>query len=219
MYNKLFYMINNYKFLNRFLLIFSLFILPISYNVFAQEDTDTHHSSIDLDDDNDGILDTDECYYGDLLSSEGSSWSIYGSTRGYDGTTSGGNSWYNIVAGEVYVKTAFFTDNDGNVYDLAMDYVGFGSTSGSLSGTVSLFSNNFSLRNGDPSNNEYFEMRMYFVLSGDDPTDTANHITIDQATWTLRDIDNSAITNYSEIAGFPGVPNTCLLYTSDAADD
>ena len=198
-------MFNDYNFLKRLFLIFTFFTLLASYNVIAQDtDGDGVDDLYDLDDDNDGILDTDECAYEELTSSDGSSWTIYGSTRAYDGTV-GSSSYYNIVAGEVYLKTGFFTDSDGNIYDLAMDYVGSSSTSGTLSGTVSLLTNNFSLRRGDPSNNEYFEVRMYFVLSGDDPTVAANHVTFDQVEWTLRDIDNNATTNFSEVAGFPGV--------------
>ena len=143
----------------RLLWINKLLILLVSLSLFfnfsnhlnSQDfDGDGVSDTVDVDDDNDGILDEDECPVSALQNNLGDGWEIINRTlTAYN---------YDVVVGDVLTRTNYFTNPETlQVYDLRAEVMSTYSTAGTLDGTPQFASGFYNMRNGNPSQQEYFE--------------------------------------------------------------
>ena len=162
----------------------------------SDSDNDGIPDRTDLDDDNDGILDTDECPSSLLASNEGDDWVIVNRTvAGYN---------IPVTTGDVLLKTSYFTDpKTGQEYDLRVEMIGSYSNTGTLDGSFAFSADNYLIDSPNPSQQEYFEMKVNFVETG---TVTATDligipVTFSYVEITLQDLDNSDA-GFTDVSGF-----------------
>ena len=187
---------------NKLLILIATLCLFFNFsNVIVSQDFDGDGVSdtADVDDDNDGILDDDECPASALQNNVGDGWSIVNRTlTSYN---------YDVFVGDVLLRTNYFTNPETlQVYDLRAEVMSTYSTAGTLAGTPQFASGFYNMRDGNPSQQEYFEIRLSFVEAG---TVTSGNllgtpVTFSEVVVSLQDLDNTvgSADGFTDIGGF-----------------
>lgn len=154
-------------------------------------DGDGISDACDLDDDNDGILDTVEC--GEIIIPDLS-------TANWQAVNGGNVS--NIAIGKVFISPNFVTIN-GSTYDLRFELVSRYPTSGVGSTFTVLLNPNISISNYTSSYTPHFTYKINLVHTG---SVTSTNLIGTQGSFSnlkieINDIDNSA-SNTSDIGAF-----------------
>ncbi|MCC1484138.1 Ig-like domain-containing protein, partial [Winogradskyella immobilis] len=168
-------------------------------------DGDSVPDFCDLDDDNDGILDTDECTEVNLLQTAGNDWSaVIGNIN-------------DLLIGNVLVKTNYYTDPiTSEVFDLRAEIVStFNAVTGenttvgtafSPGTTISFSADNYTIENGNPSEEESFEIEISLVEASSVTAGTPAGIpvVVDNVQVRIFDLDNrnNAPLDFTDIGGF-----------------
>ena len=153
------------------------------------KDGDGVPDAMDLDTDNDGILDSDECVFTDITSIPNANWN----------PINGGNV-NDFEIGDVFVNTQIFTDVNGVDYDLRFEYLS--EFEGGSAFTSAFTNSSFTLTSGEPIENQYFTYQISFVETGS--------VTMTNLTGTpgaliggiiIRDIDSGAAGDFTDLGG------------------
>lgn len=166
-------------------------------------DSDGIVNSIDIDDDNDGILDEVECpppavFYNFV----------------WQGT--GGVNTANIQPGNRLISPNVFQVN-GQSYDAYFELISKNSgTGGSASGiTIYLNGGTVNMDGAVPNLQNYIVYDIFFVKSGDPVT---NIVTFNELNFKINDLDNGAIggpaPNYTDVGAFITTPYTQFTFGS-----
>ena len=164
--------------------------------LFKDNDNDGVGDACDLDDDNDGILDTDE----------GCIITILGRTAGDDWEAIVGNI-DDLTIGDVLIKENYFTDpHTLQVHDLRVEIKNISTQAASFDGTINFGNSSYTINDGRPNEEEYFQMEFSFVETG-----TANAgnttgvvVTLPNVQFNIGDLDNAVNSGggYTDIGAF-----------------
>jgi CshA-type fibril repeat protein len=169
----------------------------------ADKDSDGVADMNDLDDDNDGIKDTDECATQNVLLNNMTILRAGGSPAPANNTDVN----YRMVVGDRLLRTNIFTYL-GQSYDAVLTITGLNvptGTAATSAGNVGLTANGsgeLAIKNSNPSAGPYVTYDLVFVPTGTaTPTGTLSAATIDGLTIQMADIDGNNNAHITDVMG------------------
>ncbi|PKG52167.1 hypothetical protein CXF54_06325, partial [Olleya sp. 1-3] len=151
----------------------------------------------DLDDDNDGVLDDNECPVVNFDTNSGDDWTAI---------TLGSNI-NDLNVGDVLIKPNFYIKSPTSIFDLRAEIISKNTdaVSGVMSGRVAFNANSYGIVDGVPSDRENFEVELSFVQQGTADATTPQGIVeaFENVRLQIFDLDGgTGLPDFTDIGGY-----------------